>query len=931
MYCMSALSPQQYPGPMPSHRSSAHRMTSPDPIIATGKLLVPDLIAYRAALTPQMPALRCGDDMLTYEELVARANQLARYLREKGVGAESFIAICLNRSVDMMVGILGSLIAGGTYIPIDPAYPRERIRSILEDSAAGFILTHSGLLSVLPGQTGGVICLDQEVHSINRFSGDPLDAVASPDNLAYIIYTSGSTGAPKGVMISHDSLRNFVRISQSALDVHPGDVYLQSASVAYALSVRQIMVPLVCGASLVIANEEQAHDPLLLFEEIKRSQVTLMDVVPSFWRAIIKRLQDLPEKAAHDLLDNKLQRIVSVGEALPYDIARDWEALGNAARLVNIFGQTETTGIVASHPIPPVSGAGPSPGIVPIGTAIAETRLYILNDRLEQVQPGEPGELCISNPCLARGYLNQPGLTAVKFIPNPFRDGTSNRLYRTGDHARQLVDGSIEFLGRADSQVKIRGQRLELGEVELVIRKHPDIGDCIVLASGDPSEEKSLTAYLVPGGKGTTPSEIRSYCKKFLPEYMVPARFIFLDAFPLNSNGKVDRRTLAALVPAEETGQTPASEIPGDAIEEKLAIIWRELLRLNNIGIHDDYFDLGGHSLMAVRLFSRVEREFGIRLPITTLFHTATISGLAGLLRTPENLNGGHSMLVPIRTGGGKPILFGVHGHEGGVLFWRDIVMHLPADQPFYAIQAQGVDGLQPAITRLEDMAARYIQEILKIQAHGPYYLCGFSMGGEIAFEMSQQLLRRGEVVGLLVMLDTKNPVRLVRSHAQAREAGNSKPDTPALNRIPDRGALLKRIHRHARRFFQKGVRNGFGYVWLLVQTRLVRFAVFSIAAGMHARGWRLPDSLLLLYLRTAHSKALYEYYPQPYPGRVILFRSSETEKKYSDDAPSSWKTLAPGGLEIIRFNATHNIVNKEYAEEVARKLQECLVRGRGN
>lgn len=906
-------------------------MTPPDPFDSPTQLLIHELIARRAAQVPEKPALRCGDEVLSYSGLMARANQLARYLRDKGVGAESFIAICLNRSVDMVVGILGSLIAGGTYIPIDPAYPRERIRSILEDSNAGFFLTHSRLLGSLPGQSSGVICLDQELLSINRFSRDPLDTIASPDGLAYIIYTSGSTGAPKGVMISHDNLRNFVRISQSALDVSPDDVYLQSASVAYAVSVRQIMVSLACGASLVIADEEQARDPLLLFEEIKRGQVTLMDVVPSFWRAIVKRMQDLPEEAAHDLLDNKLRRIVSVGEALPYDVARDWAALGNAARLVNIFGQTETTGIVAAHPIPTSSGGDPASGVVPIGTAISETKLYILNDRLEPVGPGDTGELCISNPCLARGYLNQPELTALKFIPNPFWDGCSNRLYRTGDLARRLGDGSIEFLGRADSQVKIRGQRLELGEVELVIRKHPGVGDCIVLAAGGSSEEKSLTAYIVPGEQGASPSEIRSYCRKYLPDYMVPARFIFIDAFPLNSNGKVDRPSLAALVPVEKAGRTPAADAPGDVIEEKLSVIWRELLPQKHIGIHDDYFDLGGHSLMAVRLFSRIEREFGIRLPLTTLFHTSTISGLAGLLRNPENMTDGQSVVVPIRRGGGKSILFGVHGHEGGVLFWRDIVRHLPADQPFYAIQAQGVDGFQPAITRLEDMASKYVQEILKIQEHGPYYLCGFSMGGEIAFEMSQQLVRRGEEVAFLVMLDTKPPLRLVRILSQDQERGNTKPGTAATNRILDRGVMQKRIQWHASQFFHKGIRHGLGYLWLLVKTRLVRFSIFRIAAGMHARGWRLPDSLLLLYLRTVHSKALYEYIPQYYPGRVILFRSSETEKNYSDDTPSGWKALAGGGLEIIHFNATHNIVNEEYAEEVARRLQECLVQVRGH
>jgi thioesterase domain-containing protein/acyl carrier protein len=409
---------------------------------------------------------------------------------------------------------------------------------------------------------------------------------------------------------------------------------------------------------------------------------------------------------------------------------------------------------------------------------------------------------------------------------------------------------------------------------------------------------------------------------------MIPSAFVFLDAFPLNPNGKVDRRALAAFTPIEEEVHKTSSDTPRDVFEMKLVVIWRDLLRLKHVGIHDDFFNLGGHSLLAVRLFARIERDFGIRLPLTTLFHAATISNLANLLREPGGDSDKQSVVVHIRFGNGKPILFGVHGHEGGVLFWRDIVMHLPPDQPFYAIQAQGVDGLQPALTRIENMASLYVREVQKIQPHGPYFLCGFSMGGEIAFEMSQQLLQIGEQVDLLVMLDTKNPERFVRVATQTMGDADIEVEDSRMDRILDNG-IRKRIQWHIRQLLGRGERSGVVHIWLLIQTWVVRAVIFRLVSFLHARHIRIPDSLLMLYLRTAHSKALYAYIPTHYPGKVTLFRSLETKQKNPDDSPWGWKSLADGGLEIHYFDATHNIVDEDYAEEVAHKLQECLDQAR--
>lgn len=891
----------------------ANNMTTSLPIeTRASELLIHELIAQQAERSPQKTAIQCGDERIAYAELIGRANQLARYLRDEGVVTGARIAISLQRSIEMVTSILGCLIAGATYIPIDPAYPPERVDEILESSNSMFFITQSGLFRASPNPNAKVILLDAVSNGIRRLPSAALENISAEKDLAYIIYTSGSTGAPKGVMVSHGSLRNFAWVSQSGLDVSSGDVYLQSASISYALAVRQIMVPLSRGATLVVASDEQMRDPLRLFEEIKRARVTLMDVVPSFWRVIIKRLQDLPETSRNELLQNHLRRIVCVGEALRMEMPRDWRAIaGERVKIVNIFGQTETTGVVATYPIPAADDDG-SACMVPIGQAIAQTRLYILNERLEPVLPGDAGELFISNPCLAEGYINLPELTGRKFIRNPFDDGINCRLYRTGDFVRQREDGNIEFVGRIDSQIKIRGQRLELGEVESVLRSCPAVEDCAVLALKDQAGEDYLAAYLVPAHGSIDLAEIRSHCRRKMPDFMIPSRFVVLKTMPLSTNGKLDRRALAQI--QSEEPLSSAMDARGNEIESRLMVVWRELLRQPEFGIHDDFFDLGGHSFMAVRLLSRIEDEFGIRLPLSAILKAPTISSQAVLLEQTDAGLHQESILVPINPYGKKPILFGVHGHEGGALCFRFIARQLPADQPFYALQAQGVDGMRPVLLRIEDMASLYLREIEKLQPHGPYYLCGFSLGGEIAYEMAQQLLKRGEQVKLLLMLDTRNPERLART----REFAKDQPFPDGTDRA---------MQWHIRRLSQTGLRGKVEYVWMLLRTKVLRVTLFSLVPLMYAMKRRLSDRLLLTYLRTAHSKALHEYFPQPYAGKVTLFRSSQTEEESSDQVPWSWESLALGGFEKYGFHASHNIIAEEYAPEVSQKIRECLER----
>lgn len=875
-----------------------------------------DFLEDQVACSPDASAILCGNENLTYYELNSRVNQLAHFLRNRGVGSDSVVGICTHRSIEMIVGILGILKSGGTYLPLDPNYPQERLSFILQDSGTQLVLTQSNLSGFLPENEIQTICIDQNWQEISTFSTENPEKISSPDNLAYIIYTSGSTGKPKGVMITHSNVYHFVKIASSALDIHPKDKYLQTASIAYALSVRQLMVPISLGAALVMATSEEIRDPLALFELIKEQNVTLMDMVPSFWRTCIQRLSDISSDERTYLLDNQLRRIVTVGEPLYSDIPHDWRnKLGHPAVLVNIFGQTETTGIVAAYPIPaePQTPAG----IVPVGKSVLGTRLYILDANLLPVPEGELGELCVSNPCIAKGYLNRPELTEAKFIPNPFLDGCSDRLYRTGDMARFGEDGNIQFLGRGDHQVKIRGQRLELSEIEVVLRQHSDVQDCAVVARGEKPDDKYLAAFIVPfENRNLASRELRAFLKNHLPDYMIPSLFVFLDKLPMTPNGKLDRLSLPD--PRKLTASKERNFYlgPRNNVEQTITKIWQELLAVELIGVHDDFFDLGGHSFLAVRLFSRIEQDLGIRLPLTTLFHATTVAQISTLIDDQIQSEMSWSPIVPVQILGDKPPFFGVHGHEGGVLFWRYIVYHLPDDQPFYAIQARGVDGFLPALTSIEEMARLYVSEIRKIQPHGPYYLGGYSMGGTIAYEMGQQLIQSGERVNLLVMLDTQNPKRV-----QASVRDDVKPGQP------DKKKFMKKENKLFRPLTGLTIKERMGYLKHVIQYRVERQFVYFRVGVLRFLKERLPDDLLLSYLKFAHSQGMHSYIPNFYPGKVTLFRASESLDANPDDSQLSWKTLTDGNFEVFYFNATHNIINAEYAKEVAGQLMECLSR----
>ncbi|NMG21590.1 non-ribosomal peptide synthetase [Brasilonema bromeliae] len=868
--------------------------------------------------TPDDVVLMYEDQQLTYQQLNALANQLAHYLRTLGVGPEVLVGIFVERSLEMVVGVLGILKAGGAYVPLDPSYPKERLAFMLENSQPLVLLTQEFLFTELPEISAQVVCFDRDWQSIAQHCEENLNQTATTANLAYVIYTSGSTGKPKGVQVTHANLCHYAQAMGQALGITAEDVYLHTASIAFSSSVRQLMVPLAAGATVKIATSEQRTDPKALFAAIQQHDVTVIDIVPSYWRNCIHTLATLEPRTRQALLDNKLRLIVSASEPLMSDIPTQWTfGFKHQARLINMFGQTETCGIVATYPIPAQQHERVK--IVPLGRPIPNTQIYLLDSHMQPVPIGIAGELHIGGLGLARGYLNRPELTEEKFIPDLFSQKEGARLYKTGDLARYLPDGSIEFIGRSDYQVKIRGFRIELGEVEAVLNQHPAVLQSVVVAREDKSGEKRLVAYVVPNQKTTvTITELRRFLKKKLPEYMVPFAFVLLEALPLTPSGKVNRSTLPAPDLVKQDLQA-TFVAPHDDLEKTLSQIWEEVLGIQPIGVRDDFFDLGGHSLLAVRLFAQIEKKFDKKLPLATLFQSGSVEALANILRQEEEPTAGNqvliathhqhtsrapwSSLVEIQPNGSKPPFFCIHPLGGEILCYRPLALHLGSDQPVYGLQPLGLDGKHPPLTRIEDMAAHYIKEIQTIQPNGPYYIGGYSLGGIIAYEMAQQLYSQGEKVNLLAMLDT------------------SRPGTET--RLP----FVLRVFEHINNIIQEG--PSYLQHKLAGWSEWGTYHIRDKYRRLLEKSELLPEGDEHLDVMGANVQALEQYTFKAYPGRMTVFR---TDDKNRDDAVGvkydplfGWGEIT-SGVDVYHLPGSHlSFLDEPDVEVLAEQLKLCL------
>ncbi len=704
-------------------------------------LLLHQLVENQVHQTPEAVAVVSGSSRLTYGQLNDRANRLANFLRKMGVGPDVLVAVCAERSLEMVIALLASIKAGGAYVPLDPEYPPDRLQMMLQDCNSPVVLTQAHLRERIPPTKARVICVDSSQSSFKQESAENPDVALTGKHLAYCIYTSGSTGKPKGVPNVHEAIVNRLLWGQDTYRLTPSDRVLQKTPYSFDVSVWEFFWPLTTGATLVMARPGGHKDPSYLVELIKAEGITTIHFVPSML-AIFLAAEGIEECRS-------LRHVFAAGEALPFELQnRFFQRL--PIKLHNLYGPTEAAVEVTYWECAPNY---PRP-IVPIGRPVANTQIYILDEQLQPVPIGAPGELHIGGVQLARGYLNRPDLTAEKFIRNPFSPDPQERLYKTGDLARFLPDGNIEYLGRIDNQVKLRGFRIELGEIEAVLCECAGVQLAAVTVREDAPGDKRLVAYLVP-----TPNhqlsldDIRSRLKAKLPEFMVPSRFVVLREMPMTTSGKVDRKALPR--PPEEEG--PTEIVPARTeLESKLLPLFGRVLGRKSVGVTDDFFALGGHSLLAARLLSEIKQLTGRHIPLSAMLRAATVESLAALVASDDRApSDSFATLIQPGTKGNLP-LFAVVIPGVETLGYAALGRYL-APQPFYILQAHHSTPITLPFVRaeLEALAREYVTAIRSVQPSGPYCFIAMCDDVVISQEMILQLEAAGHEVGFFAILDT--------------------------------------------------------------------------------------------------------------------------------------------------------------------------------
>jgi amino acid adenylation domain-containing protein len=734
------------------------------------------LIEEQVSRTPRAVCLVHNDRTLDYAGLSERAGDIAGGLRARGVQPDELVAICMDRSIEMVVGLLGILKIGAAYVPLDPDYPAERLAFMLKDAQPRVVLTQRRLVPLVEslGGNGKVWCLDEAVDR-GGYAPQPSAAV-HPESLAYCIYTSGSTGTPKGVAVRHGGIVNLLECVRDKLRMHEGERLLALASLSFDVSCVDIFLPLVSGARVVLVDRAVATDPHAVLNCIRREGITLVQATPTMWRMLVD----------HDK-EGALARCSALcgGESLPSDLAD--RLVGRAHSVRNLYGPTETTVYSAVHALT-ITQREPL-----IGRPLDNTVIYILDESLQLAPPGVVGDLYIGGAGLARGYRNRPGLTAERFVPDPFARHPGERLYRTGDLGRYRADGVLECLGRSDHQVKIRGFRVELEEIEARLRSHEGVRDAAVGTHVDSDGVKYLVAYIATPDRETLTEDAQNqlfhrlseHLKAGLPPYMVPAHYVCLPELPSTPNGKLDRKALRA---PESTGHARQPFVaPNSTLERDLVALWEEALGVKPIGIHDNFFELGGHSLLAVQLTDAISRCIGRTVPLSQLFQSQCVAELAEALSTVHCRNDGRSLVV-LEADGDEPALCCIHPGGGQVLGYRPLARSFRGRRPVYGLQSRLFYRDDFVDDSFESMARHYAEQIQLQVAGRPVHLLGWSAGCIIAAEVARHLLTQGHPVRFVGMID---PVTFLDQVSLAPDASTRDVDVEKLE-----DSLLKWIER---------------------------------------------------------------------------------------------------------------------------------------
>lgn len=847
--------------------------------------------------TPNITAIRDDRKKVTYTELNEKSNKLARYLHDSGAVEGSLVSICMERSTDILVALLAVLKAGCTYIPLDPIYPKDRLALILEDGNPALMITEKKLLESLP-QTKTKNIFIEEYEAYKDYSGENTDFSVTPNTVAYLIYTSGSTGKPKGVQLEHFSVVNFLASMAKQPGITPEDVILAVTTISFDIAGLEMYLPILYGASIFIASQETSMNPDLLIQKIEESKATILQATPVTFRM----LNSAEWKGAKGL------KILCGGEAMPKELAYD--LISKCGELWNMYGPTETT--VWSTVEKVEINENDKIGYINLGRPIDNTFIYVLNTEFQPVPIGYPGELFIGGDGLARGYFNLPAMTQEKFLPDPFSDIPGARMYRTGDLVQQTEEGKLEFLNRVDSQVKIRGFRIELGEIESAISQYSTIKNNVTIVREDTPGDKKLVAYIIKEEEEIDIAELRMFLKTKIPDYMVPSAFVFIDQFPLTPNGKIDRKVLPS--PVEAPQQAKDYIEPNTETEKKLAAIWSDVLKIKQIGTDEDFFEIGGHSMVAVTLMVKIEKQLGVRLPLAILFDHSNIHDMALLIdKKSEQVNWGS--LVPIRSKGTKKPLYLVHGAGLNLLLYTTIVAGLDPDQPVFGLQAKGLDGVDEPLYTIEEIAAYYNEEILKIDQSGSYALAGFSMGGQLAYEMAKQLVEAGYKVSFLGVFDT------VSENVSDRHIPFFKRYRLRIIRF------YNQVMWTIGTFLKKPLDQKFGFV--LMKWKSLKQKITKDDYTIKPEGASLgKQSELPKYLHKVHRAnyiALDRYILPPYPGKLTLFRAMHQTFYIADPVKYGWAEYVKE-MQILDIPGEHSTIFAPPNDVLfAKELQKCL------